>query len=603
VQNDRPSEQARLPLPQGEAAAAEAVYRDSVEAHPADPEAWRGLGLAVAQQGRYAEAAEILDEAARLDPADPSTHNNLGNVLRLLGRAEEALARFDRAIALDPADAVSYSNRGNAYRDLGRHAEALKDYETAVAIAPDFTDALYNLGLLLQDAGRRDEAIARYTTVLTLDPGYAAAWNNRGILLQALGRHDAALADFERALELQPGYAQALVNRGISLYRLDRVEEAIDSYDRALQSDPGNSLAWMNRGVAQQQLGRWQAAQQDYCAALRADPRNADAHRNLGLCRLLLQDFAGGWPEYEWRWQTAQYAPYRQHGGVAEWDGRPLRGSLLVWGEQGLGDQIFFAGMLSDLRARVDRVIVTVDARLVPLFRRAFPDFTIVPAGRPEGLRDVRCDAQIAIGSLGRHLRLRPPAAPRAYLQADRATVALLRRRLQAPGRIICGLSWGSRNAELGDRKSLPLEALAPLFGLGGILAVDLQYGDTAAEREALFRKTGHRLTHLPDIDNFLNIDGLAALIGACDVVVTVSNTTAHLAAALGKPVCLLLASSSTLLWYWHVGLSCSPWYPDVRIFRQTASGCWTEPVTALAAHVARRHLHRVSDDGRLTAQ
>lgn len=592
-------DQALQLLQDGAPAQAEAVLRN-IAAGDRDFDVQHMLGLAVAHQGRLVEAAEIIEHAIRLSPGDAGVHVNMGNVLRLLGRSTDALAEFDRAIALDPVHAGGYSNRGNVYRDLGRREEALKDYEAAVAIAPDFTDALYNLGLLLQDAKRWDEAIAKYEAVLALDSGFFAAWNSRGVVRQGLGQHDAALADFGRALELQPGYAEALVNRGISLYRLGRVEEALRSYDRALEIDPGNSLAWMNRGVACQQLGDWRAAQQDYAAALRADPHNADAHRNLGLCRLLLQDFAGGWPEYEWRWRTAQYAPYRLRSDVVEWDGRPLRGTLLVWGEQGLGDQIFFAGMLSDLRALIEHVVVTVDERLLPLFRRSCPDFQIVPAGRAG---DVHCDAQIAIGSLGRYLRFRPPASPRAYLQADPVRAETLRRRVQVPGKIVCGVSWGSRNAEMGDRKSLPLEALSPLFDLDGILAVDLQYGDTAAGRETLFRKTGHRLTHLSDIDNLRDIDGLAALIGACDVVVTVSNTTAHLAAALGKPVCLLLASSSTLLWYWHVGLTLSPWYPDVRIFRQAASGSWTEPVLELVEHVSRRHLQHAPDGGHLPAQ
>ena len=580
-------DQALQLLQNGALAAAEAALR-SIASGDKDFDVQHMLGLAVAQQGRFEEAEQILAGAIRLNPGDAGVHANMGNVLRLLGRLEDALAAFGRAIELDPGHAGARSNRGNAYKDLGRRAEALKDYEAALAIDPGFVDAQYNLGVLLQDAGRYEEAAERYAEVIALAPGFVAAYNNRGVLRQALGQHEAALADFAMALQLQPDHAQTLVNRGISLYRLDRIDEAVGSYDRALELDPGNSLAWMNRGVARQQLGNWQGAQQDYVAALRADPQNADAHRNLGLCRLLLQDFAGGWSEYEWRWQTAQYAPHRLNTGVAQWDGKPLRGTLLVWGEQGPGDQIFFAGMLPDLRALADRVIVAVDERLVPLFQRSYPDFEVMPVGR---LGDVRCDAQIAIGSLGQYLRRRLPAAPRAYLQADRARVESLRRRLAVKGQIICGISWGSRNAELGARKSLPLEALSPLLSRDEILAVDLQYGDTAAEREALFRKTGQRVTHLSEIDNFRDLDGLAALIDACDVVVTVSNTTAHLAAALGKPVCLLLARSSTLLWYWHLGLQHSPWYPDVSIFRQSEAGRWTEPVAALAGYVVQRHL------------
>jgi hypothetical protein len=150
-----------------------------------------------------------------------------------------------------------------------------------------------------------------------------------------------------------------------------------------------------------------------------------------------------------------------------------------------------------------------------------------------------------------------------------------LRRQIGGEGKRICGLSWISKNQEVGEDKSLRLADLQPLLELPDVVFVDLQYGDTGAEREALQESTGIEVRRIPEIDNFNDLDGLAALMEACDVVVTVSNTTAHLAGSLGRPLMVMLPEAFGLVWYWHAGRMDSPWYPQARLFRQTTPGQW----------------------------
>jgi ADP-heptose:LPS heptosyltransferase len=173
------------------------------------------------------------------------------------------------------------------------------------------------------------------------------------------------------------------------------------------------------------------------------------------------------------------------------------------------------------------------------------------------------------------------------YLLADTDRSDKLRAKLKTSEKLVCGISWISKNADHGEGKSLSLEALNPVLHLSGFDFVSLQYGETAEERDAFIQQHGVKIHHVDEIDNQNDLDGLAALIGACDIVVTVSNTTAHLAAALGKPVIVMLPNNDALFWYWHRDSHTTPWYPTVRLFRRSDTGRWEDVIDAVAMTLA----------------
>ena len=196
---------------------------------------------------------------------------------------------------------------------------------------------------------------------------------------------------------------------------------------------------------------------------------------------------------------------------------------------------------------------------------------------------------QIPIGSLGGWLRPSKESFARVsagYLLADQARIQMLSEQISRPGKLLCGVSWSSKNAKIGGHKSLSLaQMLVPLKG-EGLHFVNLQYGDTQQEREALYSEHGIEVQDVSQVDNYHDIEGLAALIVACDVVVTTSNTTAHLAGALGKPTLLLLPFGRGQLWYWsHRGRQegaqgCSAWYPSIRFYQQERPGDWGQALS-----------------------
>jgi ADP-heptose:LPS heptosyltransferase len=208
----------------------------------------------------------------------------------------------------------------------------------------------------------------------------------------------------------------------------------------------------------------------------------------------------------------------------------------------------------------------------------------------PEQIEQKRFDAQIYFGSLGKLYRSNTESLAKIqspYLLADTDRTAKLRANLKNSEKLVCGISWSSKNADHGEGKSLSLEALNPVLQLSGFDFVNLQYGDTSEERNAFVQQHGVNIHHVDEIDNHNDLDGLAALIGACDIVVTVSNTTAHLAAALGKPVIVMLPNNDALFWYWHRDSHTTPWYPSARLFRRSDTGRWEDVIDAVALTLA----------------
>lgn len=282
----------------------------------------------------------------------------------------------------------------------------------------------------------------------------------------------------------------------------------------------------------------------------------------------------GGWSEAE--------AAYRLILARTPGDAR-----VLAWGEQGIGDRILLAGMLADLHEAAGDVAVETEPRLVPLLARSFPALEILAEGEPPAGSGFM--SQIALGALGQHFRKQPDAFPSrsTYLRADPARTAALRHRYTiAPDRLLIGISWCSRNAAFGRFKSVGLAEWAPILAVPGVTFVNLQYGDTHDERS---RIEAPHILHDATIDPLRDLDGAASQIAAMDLVITTSNTTAHMAGALGIETWTLLPSGPGLLWYWFQDREDSPWYPSMRLFRQHRPGDWTELIARVASRLDRR--------------
>jgi tetratricopeptide (TPR) repeat protein len=553
------------------------------------PEALLDRGNLLSLLNRYDEALDSYDRALAAEPKFPEALLNRGNALVELGRHDEALASYNRALAFQPNYAEALYCKGYALQGMGRAQDALASYDLALRIRPNFVEALTNRGKVLAQLDQPQQALASVERALAINPDYAEALNNRGNALTALGRPAEALASYAKALSFKPEFADAYYNQGEALTKLNRHEEALSSYGESLAINPDNADALLNRGNALQFLNRDEEALACFERAIAINPDNAEAHWNVAATRLAASDFAEGWKKYEWRRKVKQFAKPARTFPQPVWSGERVEGMLLVWGEQGLGDEILYASMIPDAAERAGDVVVQVAPRLVPLFARSFPQVRVI--GHDQDLPEEKIQAQISLASLGPILRPSLEAFPRresGYLVADPERTAALRRRLSPKGEVVVGLSWISTNPLVGHYKTAQLSDLEPLLRLPGTRHIDLQYGDTSAERAELRQKTGLVVERLDDVDNTNDLDALAALIAACDLVVTVSNTTAHMAGALGKPTWVFAPQGHGKFWYWFKDRTDSPWYPQVRIKRQQRGGqAWSEVIASSAEEIS----------------
>ena len=472
--------------------------------------------------------------------------------------------------------------------ERGDLAAAECGYRAALRHAPDRPSIVANLATVLFQLGHFAASRELCLDVLERQPGAAALWVRLGNAQSRLQQAEEALQSYQRALAIDSDDVEALTNTAHLLEAEGRMAEALTHLDRVLAITPDHAEARNNRGNVLADLDRFDEALADYRRAQTAAPQAALACWNEALCRLHTGDFAGGWPLYHHGWaagQRGQAPAFTQK----QWDGSEHADTLLVWGEQGIGDQILFSTLLDDLGNRVRQLVVALDARLLPLYRRSFPSMQFISLRDAPGFAGA--SHHIAIGDLGRQLRndagaFHPQSG--GFLRADAARTAALRGSLGGGQLRLCGLSWSSSNPRLGRFKSLGDADLSALAALPGVRWVDLQYGNTHDERQQMRERWGLDLVHVDAIDNFRDTDGFAALVAACDQVVSVSNTTVHVAGALGVPVQVMLPRTAGRIWYWHHGRSDSPWYASVRLLRQQTLGDWRPVIEAVAAELSK---------------
>lgn len=354
----------------------------------------------------------------------------------------------------------------------------------------------------------------------------------------------------------------------------------------ALAGQHGKDAAFLNAyGLFLQEVGDHTRAVPLFRKAVAFDPSHPGYRFNLGLSLLALGELENGWPLYEHGRRLHRADPLRRYS-APEWQGEPVQGkTLYLWEEQGVGDTLLYGAMIGDLQMRGALCVLECDPRLVPLFRRSCPGLEVVPSGpfADIGLKGRSFDFHAPLGSIGRFLRptLAAFPPPRPFLKADPERVTAFRNQLTSLGpEPKIGISWRSASASFSE-KSIPLTEWGPVLSTPDRRFVALQYGDCQAELADAAARFGVDIFEPPGLDRFGDLDGLAALVQACDAVVTISNVTANVAGALGRPTLLLLGPAT--LWYWFQDREDSPWYANMHLLRTQEAGSWG-PVLEQAA-------------------
>lgn len=529
------------------------------------------------QAGRLAEAEAIYRQILNAMPDEPNALHLCGLLLHNSGRREAALAMIRRAVELRPQQAAFRSNLGHVLAALGRDDEALTEFRTALELRPDSADILNNFGHMLTQTGSPQEAIPLLRKSIELLPAHASAHNNLGNALRAIGDATGAVESLHEAIRLSPNEAVYHNNLGNALQDAGDLESAVTAFNRAIELQPKLAEAYNNRGTTFRMHGRFDESITSYRKAIEIQPDYAMPHFNLGLTLLLMGQFDEGWREAEWRWKVKEHRLRIDKYPQPLWNGADLHGQqILLHPEQGFGDEIQFVRYAPLVAARGGRVLLACQPQLTRLFGQIPSVETILTHGDKLPFYDVHAPLLSLPRIFGTNLSNIPANKP--YLHAAPELSAKWSQRLaDKPGRKI-GLAWAGRPQHRLDRlRSIPLEALSPITSIPGIRFISLQKGP-AAEKA---RDTNPRFDLLDRTDDLTDFADTAALIDNLDLVITVDTSIAHLAGAMGKPVWVLLQYVPD--WRWMLDRMDSPWYPTMRLFRQSKLNNWAQPIDQLA--------------------
>ena len=557
---------------------ADCPYRDILEGDPANCSTLHLAGLVKYQQGDFPAALRLVAAALKAKAASPDLLMDHGAILQALNQFDEALSQFDQLLADGVEDARLHYNRGNALKSLGRYNEAVASYDRALGLEPDMLVAHQNRASTLAGLDRNEEALAGYDRVLenAVLADRISLLLDRGRILIRLKRYEEAWVGYGEVLTHRPDHAEALTQRGVILTELGQPDEALAQYELALRSDPDFILAHLNCGNALGALNRLDEALLSYDKVLTRAPEHADANFNAALVRLCLGDFRGGWRQYEYRWKRERYVAARPVYPRTIWSGKEdVRGkTVLLCAEQGFGDAIQFSRYATVLAKLGAKVLIGAHRPLATLLTTVPGVTGVIPDGDDLPYFDFYC----SMLSLPLAFSTQPATIPAEipYIRAQAERVVQWRPRMPKNGRLRVGICWAGSGEHSNNRnRSMTLERFAALFSIPGVDFVSLQK-EVDDDQAAILRH--FNVTQLgQDFSDFVDT---AAVVAMLDIVISVDTSVAHLAGAMAKATAVLIPFAPD--WRWMLYRTDSPWYPTMRLYRQSAIHDWSEPIARI---------------------
>lgn len=584
---------AQLLQQSGRIGEASAIYRDLISVDPLDAEAVHYLGMCEFQSGKRESGLDRIARSIVISPHWVNFYSNSAAIALvsgdfLLSRRDSQKALSMRADIVEARDALGW-----AHFRLNDLASSVPEFLRALVLDPSLGSSWNGLSMTRIVAGQHREALSTLGRVLDLNRNDEDALLQFGTINLNLGDRTAALGALIRVIVLCPDHSRGYLRLGVTWQRDNQFTTAIKHLDRAFKLEKYNALAAFNAGSCFDAEGNWESANEWYLRSRALDPSFADCDLAIGTMLFRSGQISSAWRYFDARWRsealasknvlTLRLETSRPEFSLARPDAR-----VLVWAEQGLGDEIMYLGLLNEFREMCGETLVQVDRRLTSLVGRAFEGVHIFERGTtiPEDLYD----QHIPMASLGKWLR---PSLQHfigkgfPYLSAQKHLARHFRDKLGVrKGETLIGLSWRSASPTNGAERSLGIERLVRSLKSSSVRFVNLQYGDVRFELDNFKKTTGLEISSLPEVDNTADIEGLAALIDACDLVVSVGNATAHLSGALGQKTWVLLPRAGAWRWL-HEGTTC-PWYASVRLFRQADYARWESVLDEIATAFRR---------------
>ena len=506
-------------------------------------------------QGEFSVVVEQAEALTKQYPDVFIIWNLLGASAAQTGLLDKAIKAFKKVILLKPDFPDAYSNMGFALKEQGKLDEAVKACKKALSLKPDYANAYYNMGNALQDQGKFEEAIDAYNKAISLNPNQAEPYSNIGNTLKDQGKLDEAIEAYNKAISIKPDYADAYYNKGVVLQDQGKLKEAIIAYNKAISIKP------------------------DYFKA----------HKNLSYTLLSNGRLREGFEEHEWRWKTDKFLSTQRHFSRPLWDGKEsLHGKrILLWCEQGIGDTINWSSCLPLVTSRAKDCIVECQKKLVPLLQRSFPNVEIKAEDRSLDSEREDFDLHLPMGSLYKHFieEIMQNAKPDAFLVPDPERVKFWKTRLRSLGKgPYIGISWKSIVVSPYRLQHYPsISEWSPVLKVPDVTFINLQYTDSADDIAKIKDEFGVTVHNFEDIDQYNDIDDVAALCAALNMVVSTKLAPPFISSAVGTSTKIANWRQST----WNSIIS-NPVTSSYEMFERDTREPWDNVFSLIAKEILK---------------
>ena len=559
------------------------LLRSVIEKTPNDIEAKFNLSICLAKLSKFNDALHELDEILRVDPARfpalavrSSLHMEKKEWLL-------ALKDLDEAISLNKDFYDGYLNRAFIKKSMKNYEAALLDLDTSIALDPQSPVAYSHMGFLLHEMHENQRSLSFLNKATELDPNFLGGWLNKGVVLQALNCTEDALFSYDQALRIDPANNEALANKVSCLNLLGNPIGGLECAEKAIKSNPMSFNAWLNKGSSLKNLKQPILALEAYDKALEIQSNSALAIWNKSLIHLTIGNYELGLKEYEYRWKWDGADLYR-HVDIPRLSSPAeiIDKKILCWFEQGYGDTIQFIRYIKKMKEiGAKEIILEIQPPLQDLLSCLGCRYI---AHRDPLLEEV--DFQIPLGSLpllfDTRIETIPNQFPYITVSEDRINAWKESANLKN-GKLNIGITCsGNLNFDKknGNPRYLPLQNFELLMD---VVNLNLIQTEVSADDQAYLNKH----PEIKYLGNKINsFEDTAAIIMNMDAIVSIDTSVAHLAGALGKKTFVLLPWVSD--WRWLLEGEVTPWYPDMKLYRQDKASNWVDSIALLQEEIYR---------------
>ena len=603
-------------------------FKRVINKNPYYPRAYNNLAFVIRRKGIIKEASNILYKGLQNNPEDNSLRYYLAVCLLEEGDLLSAKRLLWECINRDPSDWEAKYKLGNLYEKMKKYDLAISMYKKVTRHKKHPPIVEIKIADLYKNSGNKKSAEMFYQYALNDNQTNSKLRQHIATKLFELENYEVATNLFERLLNEKFENEGIYINLSNIYLNSERLDDSIILLKRAKEKYPSNEIisfnlgnlykskgkfleainefkvaintksdffqAYSNLGVTYNNIGKYSKGIKFLNHSLSINKKNntsrSSSLTNIGIAKLTLGKFKEGWEKYEYRWKV-------DPGDKVVWPlkDRPLWDGtggkrVLLWREQGIGDDIIFLGLVSEAyEAAGQPMSVLIDPRLVTICERSMPGIEFLPALR-QPVKEDSFDCHLPMGSLPRLFRSAEEDFSRTregYLKADMTRVETLRKELGIEDKKVIGISWKSFKSLNTTKKSMDLDRFGRMFQDCNVALLNLQYGDVDEEIREFEKSTGIHILQSASVDLREDLDGLAALIELCDLVVSTSNITIHMAGALGKDSWVLLPFAANC--WWLIDRSDSLWYPTVKLYRQKSLQDWSAILEVVRSDLDQR--------------